>query len=145
MLAVANDVLKTLKPLRKCNMNVHFNPEHDYIDSVATDSIPSDGSKNVDAIWIPGDGNCCSRSLSKGYIGHENMHLEVCARTVIEGIIHKEYYLNSSYLERGASLVREDEPLAVVYMKYSDYYVSGQKVTNNTLEYMYTREIHQCA
>ena len=39
-------------------------------------------------------------------------------------------------------MIHEDEDLPSVYAKYSDHYVSGQKVTKNTVEYLYLRELH---
>ena len=41
-------------------------------------------------------------------------------------------------------MIREDKDLPSVYAKYSDHYVSGQKVTKNTVEYLYLRELHDC-
>ena len=141
---IATSLKKSLRPLRKRIMNVHFHPERDYIDSTAAASIPLDGPQNVHAIWIPGDGNCCTRSLSKGYSGSEAMHLEIHARIVISGVLDMEHYLSPRSLNRGATLIRDNETLPEIYSKYSDYYVSGQKVTKNTIEYMYIREIHRC-
>ena len=30
-------------------------------------------------------------------------------------------------------------------MKYSDHYVNGQKITQDALDYIYTRELHDCS
>ena len=34
-----------------------------------------------------------------------------------------------------------DEGLPLLYVKYSDHYVSGQKMTGTTIEYLYCREV----
>ena len=138
----AADVHINLKPLCPRKKNIHFRPDTDYIDTVATESIPEDAPSNVHAIKILPDGNCLGRSISHGYIGNDSMHLEMRARMVIEGILNKQYYLSHDFLTRGAS--RIEEPLPFVYAKYSDHYVSGQKMTDDTVEYMYSRELHDC-
>ena len=145
VLQMAEDLHATLKPLRRRNMNVHLDPDSDYIDATATASLPADGPQNVHAIWTEGDGNCMCRSLSKGYSGNDSMHLEICARIVIDGILNKEKYTSEEYLSRGSSVIHEDEILPFLYVRFSDYYVNGQKITENTVDYTYCREMHDCA
>ena len=73
------------------------------------------------------------------------MHLEITARLLIDGIINKDYYVNAEFLNRGATYIREDETLPEVYVKYSDHYVNGQKITENTIDYIYSQKLHDCA
>ena len=53
--------------------------------------------------------------------------------------------MNATSLNRGASLVRDEETLPMTYAKYSDHYMNGQKIMDMTIEYLYTRELHDCA
>ena len=85
------------------------------------------------------------RAISTAYTGSEDIHVELRARIVIEGLFRKSTYLNPACLNRGAGLIRDQESLPVVYTKYSDYYVSGQKITTNTIDYIYTHELHECS
>ena len=97
---VAAQLKLKLPPLRQRKANVHFNPELHYIDATATACLPSDAPQNVHAIWTLGDGNCLGRSVSTGYTGSDQMHLELRARTVIEGAVNKRYYLADEYLNQ---------------------------------------------
>ena len=74
---LAFDLKKNLPPLRNRVKNIHFNPDCDYIDAVATASLPPDAPQDVHAIFTTADGNCFSHSVSKGYSGSEMMHLEI--------------------------------------------------------------------
>ena len=40
--------------------------------------------------------------------------------------------------------MRNEENLPFLYATYSDHYVSGQKITESTVEYVYSREMHDC-
>ena len=60
---------------------------------------------------------CLGRSVSKGYCGSESMHMEIRARIVIDGVLHKEHYLSHKSLARGATLIHEDQDLPSVYAK----------------------------
>ena len=72
------------------------------------------------------------------------MHLELRAHIVIEGVIRKKFYLSDESLSRGATSSR-NEPLTHLHVRYSDYYVNSQRITDNTVEYIYCRELHECA
>ena len=100
--------------------------------------------KGLCPIIIDGDGNCLPKSLSHCYSGSDSMHLEIRARIVVHGLANKEYYTCQEYLSRGATNAREGK-IPYTYVEYSDYYVNGQRITNNTLDYIYTRELHDCA
>ena len=63
---------------------------------------------------------------------------------VIEGVINKKHYMSAECLNRWASLVCEDETLPEVFAKYSDNYVSGQRITDTTIDYLYLKELLDC-
>ena len=134
-----------LKPIQQRECEVFFRHDVDFIDGIAASSLPADGPQNVDLIKTLADGNCMCRSVSQGYIGNDSMHLELRARIVIDGVINKKHYLSHDCLSRGATLCREGEPLPYLYVSYSDHYVNGQKITDNTVEYIYARKLHDCA
>ena len=140
----AIEISKQLKPLRARKQNVQFRVAVDFIDAVALESIPQDGRKNVLAVKTSPDGNCMCRSLSYAYSGDENMHLELLARIIIEGVLRKNHYMCDEGLRRGEQH-RRDESLAHLYVKYSDHYLNGQKITQKTVEYIYCRELHDCS
>ena len=143
--STAIELQKTLKPLRPRKKGIHFRCEVDYIDSVAAESIPEDAPNNVDAIMILPDGNCFSRSISHVWAGNDSMHIEMCACIVLEGITNKNSYTSHQCLARGCNFTHYDEPIPHMYVRFSDFYVNGQKITDSTVDYIYSREIHDSA
>ena len=121
LIEVVNDIQKTMKPIRKRNMDVFFNSACDMIDETALDSTPSDTPSNVVPVVTQGDRNYMCHSFSKAYSGSSGMQVEIRCRIVVEGIVHNDIYLSPSCLNRGASLIHAEESLPVIYMKYSDY------------------------
>ena len=140
----AIEISKTLKPLRPRNLHVHFQCGVDVIDPIAERSIPQDSPKNLCPIQIASDGNCLCRSISHSYSGEDTMHLELRARIILDGILRKKYYMSNECLSRGTTNYLNDEPLPHLYVRYSDHYVNGQKITDSTVEYIYSRELHDC-
>ena len=98
------DKIPTIRPRR----SVPFKIEEEFIDAVATATLPIDAPQDVDAIATIGDGNCLCRALSRAYFGDDSMHNEIRARIVIEGIVNKKYYLSDYTMERGATIAREN-------------------------------------
>ena len=139
----ALEISKTLKPLRPKNTKVTFRPGVDTIDAIALLSIPLDCPQNLCPVATLGNDNCMSRSVSHSYSGSDNMHLEMRARLIIEGLVHKEYYISQEWLAKGAVNLRNGQ-LPYMFVEYSDHYVNGQRITPNTLDYIYTREFHDC-
>ena len=131
-----------IAPIRHQEKGVRFRNDVDFIDAVAQSSLPDELKSSYDAVWVLGDGNCLPRSLSHAYIGDDHMHIELRARIALEGIVNKERYLNPNVMNRGSTIVRES--ILEVYGQYSDYYRSGQILTEDTIEYLYCREMHEC-
>ena len=145
-LAIMAEGIKNRMPkMRKRKRDVLFQPKYEHIDNRAMKNIPKDGPQDVVAIWTLGDGNCLSRALSRSFWGDPVRHTEVRTRIIIEGVLNKELYLTHEALTAGSQYVRRYETLPVTYSKYSDYYISGQVVTDDTVDYLYTREMHDCA
>ena len=131
--------------IRKRKENVIFDETLDYRDIVAESTIPTDFKEDVDAVWILGDGNCLPRALSHAYIGDDTMHKEIRARIVVEGIRNQKKYCSEETLMRGSFYIPDREPLPKLFAKYSDSYTSGQKITLNTIDYIYMEEMHDCS
>ena len=117
----------------------------DMIDDVAQSEIPLDGPTHYTAIKTNGDGNCFCRAVSKGYYNTESKHNEIRARIVIEGVLNMDKYLSDDCLERGATYVHNNAELPLVFATFSDYYTPGQKLTKNTINYIYSMEIYSCS
>ena len=142
---MCTEIKKRLPELCERALDVHFDPQTDFIDRTAKNVIPPDCSLDVDPIWILADGNCLPRALSRCYWGHERGHEEIRTRIIIEGVLNKDQYLSPFVLNNGASHIRVYEPINITYAKYSDYYLSGQVMTVDTVDYMYCREMYNCA
>ena len=99
-----HEINEYIPPLPECVV-AEFRPESDLIDCVAQVEIPLDGPVHLKAILTDGDGNCLTRSLSKGYFNSDCKHLQLRARIIIESVIHMDKYLSHQCLERGASYV----------------------------------------
>ena len=134
-----------VQPLQPRVQPSYFKPGCDSNDQVAQKEIPPDGPMNLLAVWIEGDGNCLPPSLGKGYFNDSSRHLEMRARMVIEGIVHKEYYLCDSCLERGASCIHGNADLPTVFATFSEFYTSCQKLTQDAVEDMYCMEMYSCS
>ena len=121
-----------------------FTPGIDVMDNVAQNDIPPDGPVNLKAITTIGDGNCLCRALSKAFYNSDSKHIELRVRIIIEGIINKKKYITDECLERGASVVHGNADLPTVFATFSEYYTPGQKISDETLDYIYSMEIYSC-
>ena len=136
---------ENITPIRPRNLNSRYCPSVHRIDSVAASMLPSDCPQDVHPARTRGDGNCLPRALSIAYIGDESMHLEIRARIVLEGILNKNKYINEDYLKIGCTTRLSEESITVAYAKYSDFYVSGQRITDESIDCLYSMEIYECA
>ena len=143
-----NGVFEHIKPIEKIDHEVVFNPRFHKADMIASSNLPSDGPQDVIPVTTRGDGNCLCRALSTAYFGTENRHIEIRARIVMEAIVNRNHYMDHRILSRGVQQQRLNslhEQLPVIFAKYSDFYRSGQVVTDDTVYYMFTTETHECS
>ena len=124
-------------------VSAYFSP-NDKQDLVAQAEIPVDGPRMLTAVMTVGDGNCLSRSASKGYFNMDTKHIEIRACTVIEGIVNMDKYLSHEYLERGATHIPKNADLPTVFSTFSEFYQPGQKLTEDSILCIYCMEIHSC-
>ena len=68
--------IKDRIPELEKHVPAHFFEDTDVIDNVAQAEIPIDGPVKRKAIATQGDGNCLTRSLSKGHFNTDSRHLE---------------------------------------------------------------------
>ena len=137
-----HEKIPSIRPKMK---EVPFKIQEEFIDAIATESLPSDAPERVDAIHTIGDGNCLCRSLSRLYCGSDEMHIELRARIVIEGIVNKDLYLSPHALENGASHIRVEETIPATYSTYSDHYINGQKLSKINIDFIYCQEMYECS
>ena len=137
--------LKGSIPQIQKRIPAEYNSTCDNLDLIAQEEIPLDGPVMLRAIKTIGDGNCLCRALSRAYFNTDERHIEIRARIVIEGVVNMDKYLNDDCLERGATLLHENADLPTVFATFSEYYTPGQKVTEDTIQYIYSMEIYSCA
>ena len=138
--------LKGKMPRLKERVESVFSPEFDLVDVVAQAEIPADGPRDfVKAVFTTGDGNCQTRALSRAFFNTDTRHLEIRARIVVEGVLNKKYYLDDNSLQRGATYIHNNADLPTVFTTFSDYYTPGQKLTDDSIDCIYSMEIHSIA
>ena len=137
--------LKNRIPVLKPRITAQFRRNVDVIDDVAKKEIPLDGPIHLIPVKTYGDGNCLCRAISKAYFDDDSHHLEMRARIVIEGIINKKHYISDDCLERGATYIHSNADLPTVFTSFSEYYTPGQRVTDETISYIYSKEIQSCS
>ena len=115
------------------------------IDKVAQKEIPPDGPRHLKAIQTYGDGNCLCHALSRAKYNTDEHHIEIQARILIEGVIHREKYLSDDCLERGASILHRHADLPTVFTTFSEFYNPGQRISTETIACIYCLELHSCA
>ena len=136
------DALPELKPR---NESARYCPISDKINKVAQSEIPPDGPVHLKAISTISDGNCYFKALNKSFYNDDRHHVELRARTVLEGVINKDNYLSDNCLERGASCVHGNADLPTVFATFSEFYTPGQKLTPDTITAIYCLEMNSCS
>ena len=141
---LARQLQPLLPPLKKWK-HAWYCPAADSIDTVAQHKIPSDGPRHLTAVATKGDGNCLCRAVCKGYFNDDSKHVELRVRIVMEGVLNKEKYLSDEFLQRGATCIHSNANLPTVFTTFSEYYMPGQRVTEDAISCIYSMEIHECA
>ena len=137
--------LKEIIPPLKPRKPAFFCPITDTLDCVAQSEIPKDGPTHLKVVATKGDGNCLTRSVSKGYWNTDVHHVEVRARMVMEGVINMKHYISDECLERGATFIHQNADLPTVFTTFSDFYTPGQKITKEMIAAIYCLEVYSCA
>ena len=96
------------------------------------------------AVFTQGDGNCLCQSVSKANYNHDGRHVELRVQMVMEGIENINYYLSDECLEHSASYTHGNGDLPTIFATFSDFYTPRQRLTKETIRYIYIMEIHFC-
>ena len=85
-------------------------------------------------------GNCFTRTISVISCGNETKHEEIRARLCVEGVKHKEFYLDNDYLNLdGKFEANLTEYLAIVSEAYNK--VDTTDWNKETIEKIYEQEV----
>ena len=76
-------------------------------------------------MYTVGDGNCLPHSLSCTAFGTNCRHIELRARIVIEGVLHKNRYLDNAYLSMGSRSLRTTGSYTEQYALFSGQHAHG--------------------
>ena len=118
-----------------------------YIDYDALKDIPNDlittTHKDLFPVEVHSDGNCLPSCGSVYAFGTPNESEEIRARIVKELVTQEDVYLNNEYLESGLSNKTDccKTSLKSQYAQYSEYYIPGMKLDENTIRDIYRKEI----
>ena len=141
---LVNDINELLPPLKE-RVDVTYCRHVHQNDTVTQSEIPMDGPVSRIAVQTIGDGNCLVRSLGIGYFNDDSTHIELRVRIVIEGVIHMDSYLSHACLERGATYLHSNAELPTIFVTFSEFYIPGQQMNADTIQYIYCMEIYSCA
>ena len=135
-----NVVNKIVVPTR-----IHSDYENFVLTNIVEDEVsmslyPSDAPKGGKPLSVYGDGNCLTRTISVISCGNETKHEEIRARLCVEGVIHKEFYLDNDYLNLdGKFEANLAEYLAIVSEAYNK--VDTSNWNRSTIERIYEQEV----
>ena len=114
-------------------------------DALAYSLIPDDcvvSRDNAFPIYTKGDGNCFLYSLSQIVYGHEEHHIEMKVRVIVEAVRYMDYYVNHDYLCREYEFPYEREKhMGSIYCTYCTDYVQGMDVTGESMINFYKNEV----
>ena len=99
--------------------DVHHAREKFQTDNMAKHFYPTNAPEEMTPCHCHGDGNCFPRAISKLLFGTEEYYLTIHATLVYEAVIHKNYYLDNTYLQIGGT---NDNNLKSLYSIYSEAY-----------------------
>ena len=93
-------------------------------------------------VYTKGDGNCFLYSLSWIVYGHEDQHVEMKVRLIVEAVRYMDHYLDHEYLCRKYEFPYEREkPMGSIYHTYWTDYIQGMDVTGESMVKFYKNEV----
>ena len=102
-----------------------YNRKCHSVDEVAKMTLPLDCPCNCIPIWMVGDGDCLTRSLSIACFGDDTRNVELRARIVVEGVYNRPCYLDNEYLTLGSKSLRQQGTFTEQYALFSGQYAHG--------------------
>jgi hypothetical protein len=103
-------------------------------DKTAQSLYPSDAPTKLLPQRIYGDGNCLPRVFSLFCFGHENNHIEMRVRVVVEQALFIDHYLNESALGIRRNTITK-------YAMYSDQFTQGDTLDSKSVRDIYEYEV----
>ena len=94
------------------------------------DDIPLKPNSDLYPCLTYGDGNCLPRTAGILAYGHEENHLEIRTRIVIELTKNEDRYLNNETMRRGKQCDGNDG-VTKAFASYSEYYMGNRLTSAN--------------
>ena len=115
------------------------------VDTIAIEDYPDDVPycKALYPSKVPADGNCLPSCGSVFGYGFPNFSNEVRLRILCELVLHENKYLNNEFLLAGLSDTVRDRNLVRAYAQYSDMWVPGMRLNEDTIKSIYRMELHK--
>ena len=93
-------------------------------------------------MYTHGDGNCFLYSLSRIIYGHEDHHVEMKVRLIVEAVRDMDHYLDHEYLCREYDFpYGREKHMGSIYCTYWTDYVQGMDVTGEKMVEFYKNEV----
>ena len=121
--------------------NIVFSEDKHNVDQVALHDYPPHAPINKMPVTSDTDGNCLPRVLSTAMYENDFKCIEIRARIVMDGVLHKEEYLTDEVLKRSATFAHPRAGLGTIFTQYSEYHIPGQKVDSHFREVIYCLEL----
>ena len=97
-------------------------------------------------MYIKGDGKCFLYSLSQIVYGHEDHHVEMKVRLIVEVVRYMDHYLDHEYLCREYEFSYEREKhMGSIFCTYWADYIQGMDVTGEGMVKFYKNEVMSLA
>ena len=111
------------------NLQVNIVDCSSFVYKTTHELVPDDIQPNSPMFpaQVEGDGNCLSRTTSVLCYGHEQAHIEMRARIVIELAAHYELYLDIEY-QLGTN--QKSKTVTPSFAMFSDHFIPGKKISD---------------
>ena len=93
------------------------------IDRVAQTELPSDAPENLVPISVSKDGNCFTRAISMALYETGEYHQIFRTKILVEGVLHKDHYLDEDYLHLGMKSQESNQRISCVYAEFTGNYM----------------------
>ena len=97
---------------------------------------------SLEALSVVADGNCLSRCASILLYNSHEKHVEMRVRIIVELVVHKDTYLDDSFLEKSFGPSSQTPcHLSTTYAMFSDQYIPGSKLLSSDINQLYEKEV----
>lgn len=115
------------------------------VDIEAMENYPDDvpDSRALYPSTVPADGNCLPYCGSVFGYGTTEFSTEMRLRILSELVLHEDVYLDNKFLLQGMSEAHERRNILKSYAMYSDMFVPGMVLNDDTIKSIYRMEVHK--